>query len=169
MDSKRMISRYKTLCTVGLAIWLTTFGVTACSQQSTPILTEGKKMTEKNKEVVYLDVAVFSYIERPIFDVYLNGKFVGDGGGGLMTGVSVTLGPQALTWRLDGPKGTPRNGDTVKAVNQPMLSQPEKGNRYLGVHIYPDDTVELRSENYWPERTEKGKAIDRQRESKHGR
>ena len=73
-----------------------------------------------------------------------------------MTGVAVPLGPQVISWRLDGPEGTPGNGDTVKAKNQPMLIRPDPKMKYLGVYIYPDNTVEIQPSQYWPETTVRG-------------
>ncbi len=155
---------------------LSAFALAACSQQIDSKSNQGKKMTAKN-DVVYFDVALFSYLDRPIFDVYLNGRDIGVAAGqphrgeanGLMTGVAVPLGPQVITWRLGGPEGMPGNGDTVKAINQPVLSRPDSKIHYLGVHIYPDNTVELIPERFWPEKTEKGQEINRQWELKHGK
>ena len=126
-------------------------------------------MNKDRKEVVYFDVSANSYYGRPIFDIMLNGVEIGVGGGGLMTGVAVPLGPQVITWRLGGPEGMPGNGDTVKAVNQPTLARPDQKLGYLGVHIYPDNTVELIPSEFWPERTERGQSlIDQAQEKKRG-
>ena len=126
-------------------------------------------------KIVHFDVNLHSYLDRPIFDVMLNGKFIGDTGrpphrgrGGLVTGVAVPLGEQVITWRLGGPRGTPGNGDTIQAANKPVLTAPEKDETYLGVHIYPDNTVELIPEQFWPDKTEKGEALMRQWELEHG-
>lgn len=148
----------------------------ACSQQHDEVAQTGKNMAESKKDVAYLDVALLSYYERPIFDVYLNGHDIGVAGGpphggrggGLMTGIEVTLGPQVITWRLGGPEGMPGNGDTVKAVNVPILTRPDSRFHYLGVHIYPDNTVEVIPVEHWPEQTERGEEINRQWGLKHG-
>lgn len=149
--------------------------LTSCMQQTEPLPAQGKNMTDSKKDVAYFDVALHSYLDRPIFDVYLNGIDIGvaagqphRGAGGLMTGVAVPLGPQSVSWRLDGPEGMPGNGDTVNAKNQPILSRPDAKKGYLGVHIYPDNTVEVIPESYWPEKTPKGLEINRQWELKHG-
>lgn len=98
---------------------------------------------------VALSVCVYSYLDRPIFEVLVDGKVDGvsgvypDTGGGAITGVRFTLGPKRITWRLDGPPGAPRNGETVESANQVTLDDVVPGARYLAVHIYPDDTVEL--------------------------
>jgi hypothetical protein len=152
----------------------------ACSEHAEgggePINQPSEKSMDRTKpEVVYFDVNLFSYLDRPVFDVTLNGHDIGlDGGpphgghGAIMSGVPVPLGPQAITWRLDGPKGMPGNGDTVKAANAPVLKLPPPEYSYLGVHIYPDNTVELIPELHWPERTERGEEIIRQWKASHG-
>ena len=125
-------------------------------------------MNQDGKEIAYFSVSAISYIERPIFAVKLNGIEVGAGGGSVMAGVAVPLGLQSLTWRLGGPEGMPGNGDTVRAINQPELMRQDSTMRYLGVHIYPDNTVEVIPAPYWPEKTERGEKILREQESKHG-
>ncbi len=40
-------------------------------------------------------------------------------------------------------------------------NRPDPKFTYLGVHIYPDSTVELIPEEFWPEKTEKGKEINK--------
>lgn len=127
-------------------------------------------MSNKNSQVVYFDVGLKSYLERPIFDVVVNGRDIGVAGGqphggpgGLMTGVSFLLGPQSISWRDGG------TGAKTKAINQPVLTVDATKHRYLGVHIYPDNTVELVPEDGWPEQTARGEEINRQWKAKHGR
>lgn len=127
-------------------------------------------------KTLHFDVVMLSYYERPIFEVKLNGIEIGAadfpphlGTGGLMTGVPVQLGPQKITWRLGGPKGMPNNGDTVVAANIPDFPNPGAEYRYLGVHVYPDNTVEVIATKYWPENSEKGAAFLNQWEQKHGK
>ena len=152
----------------------------SCMQQTDSLPALGNAINDSQKNVAYFDVALHSYLDRPIFDVYLNGTDIGvaagqphRGAGGLMTGVAVPLGPQVISWRLDGvdKEGKPLkdNGGTVKAKNQPVLTRPDPKKSYLGVHIYPDSTVEVIPEPYWPEKTPKGLEINRQWELKHGK
>ncbi|SFG12101.1 hypothetical protein SAMN05518865_108204 [Duganella sp. CF458] len=115
---------------------------------------------------IVLSVVLFSYMNRPIFDVLLNGSDIGaaiayGGGGGIMTGETIPFGPQKLSWCLGGPEGMPRNGDTVIAKNALAISRDQvpPNSRYLGVHIYPDDTAELTFAEYIPERTPRGESI----------
>ena len=119
-------------------------------------------MSQHQEKKIYFNVSAISYIERPLFEVKLNGIEIGTGGGGLMTGVPITPGPQVITWRDAG------TGETFKATNIPVLQNTDPSLSYLGVHIYPDNTVELIPERYWPEKTEKGEAINRAWEKKHG-
>jgi hypothetical protein len=159
--------------------WLAAFGtgclLMACSESHEPMSAKEKPMSHAHQDVVYFDVGLKSYLERPIFDVYVSGQDIGlaggqphGGPGGLMTGVRFRLGPQIVTWRLDGPKGMPGNGDTVTAVNQPVLTADHAKHQYLGVHIYPDNTVELIPEDHWPEQTARGEEINRQWRARHG-
>lgn len=141
--------------------------LTSCMQQAEPLPAQGKNMTDSKKDVAYFDVVLFSYLDRPIFDVYLNGKDIGvasafGGGGGLMTGIAVPLGPQAISWRDAG------TGDTFKAKNQPVLSRPDAKNGYLGVYIYPDNTVEITPSRFWPETTKRGDALYQEWKKRHG-
>lgn len=114
---------------------------------------------------VTLDVVYFNYYNRPIFDAFIDGK-AGDSstpypytGGSTISGVSLTLGPKKVTWRLDGPEGMPRNGETVVAKNRLELVGLPPGAEFLAVHIYPDETVELVASRHYPQKTEKGVAM----------
>lgn len=113
------------------------------------------------------EVVLFSYLNRPIFDVLLSGVDIGVAGawagnmsgGGSMSGVTVKFGAHTVSWRLDGPEGTPRNGETVWAKNKPVLESPPADHRYMCVHIYPDDTVELITSVHFPDKTPRGIAM----------
>ena len=131
---------------------------------------ESKAMNSQNAKSVTMGVSLLSYLDGVIFDVYLNGVDIGvangqphrSGASGVMSGVKVSLGPQVVTWR-DG-----ETGKTTKASNQPVFTDPGRDYSYLGVHIYPDNTVELVPAKFWPDSTEKGLEINRQWELKHG-
>lgn len=99
---------------------------------------------------IFLNISLFSYLDRPIFDVDMNGtdfmsalerSFYGDNA--VMVQQPIKLGAQKVTWRLDGPEGTPGNGDTVTAKNTPVLDEVPKGVKWLALHIYNDETVEI--------------------------
>ena len=129
--------------------------LTACNAQSK---SEGLFM----KKSVVLDLVMYSYWDRPISDVYLNRVDIGlansYGGSGIITSVVIPLGPQTLTWRLGGPRGTPRNGETVGIKNSLVLNadQIPANARYIGVHIYPDSTAEFTFSKYMPDTTPRG-------------
>lgn len=85
--------------------------------------------SKAKRKHVTLDVVLFSYLSRPIIDVYLNRTRLGlagpypFSGNGTITGVDVQLGSQELRWRLDGPKGMPGNGDRIKPINTVSLDE----------------------------------------------
>ena len=117
------------------------------------------------KKETELNVVMYSYVDRVITDIIFNGTDLGVankyGGTGTITGVRIPLGTQTLAWNLDGPEGTPRNGEHVKVKNTILISpdQIPIGTRYLGLHLYPDDTAEVTFAEFIPERTARGKKI----------
>jgi hypothetical protein len=118
---------------------------------------EGKPMAA----TVSLDVVLFSYLSRPIFDVFLNGKDAGDSGaypatgGGTIAGVQVPLGPQMVKWRYAD------TGETVTAINAPELQNVPKNSVFLALHIYPDDTVEIFVSEHYPRPSARGEELAR--------
>lgn len=143
--------RRDTLGLVGLGLLMP---LAACGQG-------GKKM----RDYTILDVEMFSYIDRAIGDIIFNSTDLGVmnkyGGTGLITGVRIPFGLQTLTWMLDGPKGTPRNGEIVKIKNTLRVS-PEQippETQYLGLHLYPDDTAEIIFSESMPEESARGRKI----------
>jgi len=107
------------------------------------------------------DVVLFNYLDRPIFEVLVDGVLDVSStpypatGGGTNVGVQLTHGPKTVTWRLGGPAGMARNGETITAKNQPELKAIKNG-KYLGIHIYPDFTVELIPTVYYPDFSPRG-------------
>lgn len=138
-----------TLLALGLALLLA-----ACGQGEA-----------KMKKETVLNVVVYSSLDRPIYDIIFNGADLGVankyGGTGTITGVSIPFGIQTLRWNVDGPEGTEGNGKPVQIKNKLTISpeQVPEGTRYLGLHIYPDDTAEVTFDEFIPERTERGKTI----------
>ncbi|CAD6532989.1 hypothetical protein ACFQ3P_14485 [Paraburkholderia sabiae] len=155
-----MITR-RTVVTRLMALGLF-YPLVACGDQKRGIFMNSK---------VVLNVVLFSYLDRPIFDVLLNGADIGaagayGGGRGVIAGMTVSLGSQTLTWRLDGPEGTSGNGDTVTATNALSLSSeqiPSRGMSYLGVHVYPDSTAELIVSPHFSEPSPRGELIYKER------
>lgn len=120
----------------------------------------------KAPQAVVLDMVLFNYLPRPIFDVFLNGKAghssfaFPETGGGTIVGVEVPFGPQKLTWRLGGPEGMAGNGDVVTARNQAdlTLDAVPVNAQFIAVHIYPDYTAELITTQHYPRETERGRS-----------
>ena len=117
------------------------------------------------KKEIWLNVEMVSYVDRPIFDIIFNGTDLGVmdefGSTGTITEVRIPFGIQALKWTLDGPRDSPRNGEVVTIKNQLVISaeQIPLGTRYLGLHLYPDDTAEITFADSIPERTARGEKI----------
>lgn len=116
----------------------------------------GIPFKQGDKMKVAMDVVTIDYYKRPFFELRINGIEVGLGGRlkprtapisgfGVVTAVPITLGPQDISWRLDGPEGMDRNGDTVTSMNTPRLDQVPSGHQLLIIYLYPDDTVELQT------------------------
>jgi hypothetical protein len=129
-----------------------------------PLTACGQGEKRMQKETV-LNVVMYSNLDRPIYDIIFNGTDLGVankyGGTGTITGVRIPFGNQSLSWNLDGPEGTPRNGEKVKVKNNLVISadQIPPDTRYIGLHVYPDDTAEVTFAEFIPERTARGKQI----------
>lgn len=130
-----------------------------------PPLAACGKSGKSTKSSIGIDVVVFSLLDRPILDIYLNDEDLGVAGKygstSVVTGIRVPMGEQALSWRLDGPRNTPRNGDTVKMKNKVILTAsviPSNAN-YLSIHIYPDNTADFNFTEFMPDLSARGEAI----------
>jgi hypothetical protein len=79
----------------------------------------------------------------------------------MITGIRVPFGKQTLTWRLGGPRGKARNGDTVSMENSINLADEQipSDAQYLAVNIYPDNTADFVFDRYIPDVTPRGKII----------
>lgn len=131
-----------------------------------PMIACGNKEKKRETEI-FLNVVAHSFIDRPILDILFNGEDLGVsspyGGTGTITGVRVPFGIQKLTWRLDGAKGMPRLGDTVTAKNQLVVREQDikPDTRYIGLHLYQDETAELTFSTYIPDLTARGEEVMR--------
>jgi hypothetical protein len=133
-----------------------------------PLIACGKGNLFMSKEIV-MDVVVFNYTDSPIFEVLLNNRVDGgsaayDGGRAIVTGVTIPIGPQTLSWRDAG------SGKTFVAKNSLTLT-PDKipsDAHYLAIHIYQDKTAELTFARHLPDATPRGQKILDEAE-KHGR
>lgn len=112
--------------------------------------------------IIHAEAVLFSYLDRPIFDVIVGTTDLGvsgvypNTGGGTMSGSRFSSGTQSVRWTLGGPPGMARNGEVVQAQNHPELAAPLHGEQYLSVHIYPDDTVELIYSKNYPQFSSRG-------------
>lgn len=117
---------------------------------------------------IFLNISLFSYLDRPIFDVKMNGtNFMAAsehafyGSNSVMVMQPLTLGSQIVSWRLDGPEGAPGNGELITAKNRPVLSEVPKDTKWLALHVYEDATVEIKLSKGTPDelQTERGRKI----------
>jgi hypothetical protein len=119
---------------------------------------------------ISITVVMYSFLDRPIFEIHLDGSDIGGansfGTTSMVTGVAVTMGEQKLSWRLDGPKGKPRNGETVALKNRVIINPHDipRAAQYMGVYLYPDDTAEFVFTEFMPGRegTVRSKAITKE-------
>ncbi|MFC3459316.1 hypothetical protein [Massilia haematophila] len=127
---------------------------------------------------ISLNVSLFSYLDRPIYDVDMNGtdfmaamEYSFYGSNAVMMMQSITLGPQLVTWRMGGPEGAAGNGEIVRARNIPTLDEISKDIKWLALHIYDDNTVEIKlSKGSKDElQTIRGRQIIEEWERKHGK
>ena len=102
----------------------------------------------------YMGTTSFKYDPTYVsYMVELNGIEIGGGFGSGMNTSAVKLGPQVITW------GESNSKKQHQAKNQVTLTKEDlKGMKYLAVHLYPDDTVEITTSNNWPNPTTKGDA-----------
>lgn len=84
------------------------------------------------------------------YDVKLNNHIIG-GALGSMNTSAVTMGLQNVTWK------DAQTGELHAAKNKVFLNKKDiQGKKYLVVHLYPDDTIEIITSLNWPIPTEKG-------------
>ena len=122
---------------------------------------------QKERQYIVLNIVAFNYYDRSIFDIYLSGHSASGalsafgGAKGIVAGVHLPLGKQTLTWVLDGPEGMIRNGETVTTKSNLLIerSQIPNGTRYLGLHIYPDETAEITYADGPPSMTPRGRKL----------
>lgn len=129
-----------------------------------PLTACGQGRRGSQTEIV-LNVVMYSYVDRVITDIMFNGTDLGVmnryGTTGTITGVRIPFGVQTLGWTLGGPKGTPRNGEHMQMKDKIVITaeQIPSGARYIGLHLYPDDTAEVTFAESIPESTARGVRI----------
>lgn len=102
----------------------------------------------------YMGIVSFNY--NPAYAscmVKLNGTEIGGGYGRSMNTSPVKVGTQIVTWR------DAKTGQVHNATNEVSLVKEDiNGMKYLAVHLYPDDSIEISTSNNWPNPTVKGNA-----------
>ncbi|OTG82513.1 hypothetical protein B9T31_14550 [Acinetobacter sp. ANC 4558] len=100
----------------------------------------------------YMATTSFNYDPRySDYMLKVNGQEIGGGFGGAISTNSIKLGPQKITWK------DANTGELHTAKNELVIKREQlKGKKYLALHIYPDDTVEIVTSMNWPDETEKG-------------
>ncbi|EHU1360594.1 TPA: hypothetical protein ACHKB2_001510 [Acinetobacter baumannii] len=100
----------------------------------------------------YMGTTSFDY--DPSYNSYMlmmNGSEIGGGFGNSIATKPIKVGEQVITW------GESNSKKKHTAKNQVIITKEQlKGKKYLAVHLYPDDTVEITTSNNWPDPTEKG-------------
>ena len=118
---------------------------------------------------VTLDVVLFSYMQRPIFDVFLENTDIGlagpwpYSGRGSMSGVQLRLGKQTVKWRFAD------TGEAMAAKNSPELKVIPPEATFLGVHVYEDGSVEITPSQHFPEVSQRGRVYDAQWRQRSGK
>ncbi|MFI8145596.1 hypothetical protein [Acinetobacter sp. ABJ_C5_2] len=102
--------------------------------------------------IYYMATTSFKYDPRYTdYMMEVNGSEIGGGFGKAISTNPIKLGEQVITW------GESNSKKKHTAKNQVIITKEQlKGKKYLAVHIYPDDTVEITTSNNWPDPTEKG-------------
>ncbi len=127
---------------------------------------------------IFLNISLFSYLDRPIYDVNMNDTdFMGAmehsfyGSNAVMIMQPITLGAQLVKWRLGGPERAAGNGKLVSAKNIPTLDVIPRDIKWLALHIYNDNTVEIKLSKGSKDdlQTVRGRQIIEEWERKHGK
>jgi hypothetical protein len=120
-----------------------------------PLAACGKSGILMKKEITFT-VVMYSFLDRPIFEIILNDSDIGAansyGTTSMVTGIKVPMGEQKLNWTLGGPEGMPRNDEVVKLKNKVVINPSDipSGSYYMGVYLYPDDTAEFTFTEFMP-------------------
>lgn len=85
------------------------------------------------------------------WDVTVNNELVGGGFGAGTKRSAFILGPQVVRWKEGKRKVHHKNTNTLNLTKADL-----KNKKYLAVHLYPDDTVEITTSNDLPDPTPKG-------------
>ncbi|WP_429252340.1 hypothetical protein [Paraburkholderia sp. GAS333] len=119
-------------------------------------------LTACSEKTMNLDVAIYNYWPRAIYDVAVNGQYAGGAfmgyhpggaGGSVVCCVKVKPGPVMIEYSLGGSEGAPRLAERVHATA--VLQELPGDSKVLTVHVYPDETAFAEvSKEYVDERPE---------------
>jgi hypothetical protein len=126
------------------------------------------------KNEIIVTVVMYSFLDRPIFDILLNGFVLGAankfGTTSMVTGIVIPIGEQKLSWTLGGPEGMHRNGEIDTIKNRVFVKSDDVPvhTEYMGVFLYPDNTAEFSFSEFMPTESNRGNEILKSHEL-HGR
>lgn len=100
----------------------------------------------------YMGATSFHYDDSyHAYQIELNGQRIGGGDGKSVITSPIKVGLQKVVW------GESNSYKMHESKNQLVITKEQlKGKKYLALHIYPDDTVEVTTSNDLPDPTEKG-------------
>jgi hypothetical protein len=100
----------------------------------------------------YMTTTSFNY--DPTYADYMlmmNGQEIGGGFGKVTSSNAIKTGHQKITWK------DANTGEVHTVKNEVVIKREQlRGKKYLALHIYPDDTVEIITSINWPDPTERG-------------
>jgi hypothetical protein len=115
-----------------------------------------------SERTMNLDVSIYNYWPRAIYDVAVNGQYAGgafmayepgNAGGKIVCCVKVKPGPISIEYSLGGAEGAPRLGERIRATA--VLQELPGDAKVLTVHVYPNETAFAEaSKEYVDERPE---------------
>ena len=121
-------------------------------------------LTACSERPMNLDVAIYNYWPRAIYDVAVNSQYAGGAymayhpggaGGSTVCCVQVKPGTISIEYSLGGPEGAPRLGERIHATA--VLRDLPGGSKILTVHVYPDaSAVAEASKEFVDEQPEPG-------------
>ncbi|AJK45308.1 DUF3304 domain-containing protein [Burkholderia plantarii] len=115
-----------------------------------------------SERTMNLDVSIYNYWPRAIYDVAVNGQYAGGAymgyhpggaGGSVVCCIKVKPGPITIEYSLGGSEGMPRLGERIHATA--VLQALPDNSKVLTMHVYPNGTAFAEaSKEYVDERPE---------------
>ena len=113
-----------------------------------------------------LNVTVLNYTDINVYDIAIGDSYVQghywkkSGGGSVVGGVRVPIGKTIFHWTYSTHPDDTRPESYFKRDVEVVVPKPSKGDRFLGVHIYPGDIVEFSLSKRIPWRKKQGEPYD---------